>query len=226
VPAQKIHVLPNPVDDTAFSGPVSPRTKTLTALAQYARQRHFVFDPRRPVLLSPMKVMIRKNNEEAVELVKRLKNYQLVISLDASSSSDRAYSERLQRKIRREQLPVAISAGKAFGDPLPLFDISHAVLTTSKVEGFGYAFLEGWLRRKLVFGRDIPEVTRDFIAAGMDLRHLYRELDDSTVQRIAKLLARPPRALIEKNRRVVLKKYSLRAYRRRFGKLLEALHPQ
>jgi len=220
IPARKIHVLPNPVDDTEFSGSVSPRAETLTTLTQYARQHHFLFDPRRPILLSPMKVMVRKNNEEAIELVKRLKNYQLVISLDASSPSDRAYSERLKRKIRRERLPVAIGAGKAFADPLPLFDIACAVLTTSKVEGFGYAFLEGWLRRKLVFGRDIPEVTRDFVAAGMDFRHLYHELDDSTIQRIAKLLAHQPRALIEKNRRVVLAHYSLRAYARRYNEIL------
>jgi glycosyltransferase involved in cell wall biosynthesis len=220
VPARKIHVLPNPVDDTVFSGPVSPRTETLAMLTQYARQHHFAFEPRRPFLLSPMKVMVRKNNEEAIELIKRLRNYPLVISLDASSPSDRAYSERLKRKIRRERLPVVIGAGKAFADPLPLFDIAHAVLTTSKVEGFGYAFLEGWLRRKLVFGRDIPEVTRDLIAAGMDLRHLYRELDDRAVQRISKLLNRPPRALIEKNRRVVLANYSLRAYARRYNEIL------
>src|SRR5204863_5835956 len=132
----------NPVDDEFFT----------------RRCRGEVNVPR-PFLLSPMKVMERKNNAEAVELIKRLRRYHLVISLDASSPRDRAYSDRLKRKIRRERLPVFIGVGEAFDDPLPLFDAAHAIVTTSRQEGFGYAFLEGWLRGKLVVGRDIPEVT-------------------------------------------------------------------
>ena len=219
VSAGKIYVLPNPVDDKFFARPATPRAKTLKKLSEYARQQRYVFDPRRPVLLSPMKVMARKNNEEALELVKRIGKYQLVISLD-TSESDRAYSERLKRKIRRDRLPVVIGAGRAFDNPLPLFDLAHAILTTSKVEGFGYVFIEGWLRRKLVFGRDIPEVTPDFVAAGMDFRHFYRQFNDGAAQRIAKLLAHPPRELIEHNRRVVLKEYSLHAYAQRYEALL------
>jgi glycosyltransferase involved in cell wall biosynthesis len=219
VPVGKIHVLPNPVNDRLFAQPASSRAATLKKLAQYAREHRFLFNSHRPVLLSPMKVMVRKNNEEAVELIKRLKKYQLVISLDASSRSDRAYSERLKRKIRRERLPVVIGAGQVFKNPLPLFDIAHAILTTSKAEGFGYVFIEGWLRRKLVIGRDLRNVTRDFIAAGMDLGHLYREFDEDAIQRIAELLALPPRELVDHNRRVVMREYSLRAYARRFAAL-------
>ena len=220
VPADKIHVLPNPVDNEHFAQPATSRDETLAKLAEFSRQHRYVFNPRRPILLSPMKVMVRKNNAEAVEFVRRLGKYQLVIGLDAASPRDRAYSQRLKRKIHRERLPVIIGAGEMFPDPLPLFDAAHAILTTSKVEGFGYAFLEGWLRGKLVVGRDIPEVTRDFVVEGMNLRHLYREFDADAVNRTAKLLARPPRKLIESNRRVVLEKYSLRAYARRYDALL------
>jgi glycosyltransferase involved in cell wall biosynthesis len=207
VPASKIHVLPNPVDDEFFTQPRWPLTLEVP----------------RPFLLSPMKVMERKNNTEAVELIKRLRRYHLVISLDASSARDRAYSHRLKRKIRRERLPVTIGIGEKLPDPLLLFDAAHAILTTSRQEGFGYAFLEGWLRGKLVVGRDIPEVTADFAREGMDLRHLYREFNDDAVEQIAGLLAHPPRRLIEHNRRVVLEKYSLAAYARRYQKLLRAL---
>ncbi|HUJ09652.1 MAG TPA: hypothetical protein VL171_06455 [Verrucomicrobiae bacterium] len=220
VPAHKIHVLPNPIGDEFFSRPAISRTETLEKLVAYAQLHRYPFDPCRPILLSPMKVMVRKNNEEAIELTKRLGKYQLVISLDASSPSDCAYSERLKRKIRRERLPVVIGAGCAFGNPRPLFDVARAGLTTSKVEGFGYAFIEGWLRNKLVLGRDLPEVTTDFVAAGMDLRHLYRELDDHAVQRIARLWTSAPRTLIERNRRIVVRQYSLAAYARRYEKLL------
>ncbi len=207
VPAGKIHLLPNPVDDELFTQP----------------RRPLPLDVPRPFLLSPMKVMERKNNAEAVELIKRLRRYRLVISLDASSARDRAYRDRLKRKIRQEKLPVLIGVGKKLPDPLPLFDAARAILTTSRQEGFGYAFLEGWLRGKLVVGRDLPDVTADFTREGMDLRHLYREFNDEAVERIARLLAHPPRRLIEHNRRVVLEKYSLAAYARRYETLLQRL---
>jgi len=223
VPARKIHVLPNPVDEEFFTRPAPSRAELQSVreqLAAFARARRFRFNPRKKVLLSPMKVMVRKNNAEAVELVNRLKEYQLVISLDASSASDRDYSERLKKKIRRERLPVVIGFGAMLDNPLPLFHLAHAILTTSKVEGFGYMFVEGWLCHKPVVGRDIPEVTRDFVTAGMKMGHFYRAFDDEAVRRVAAFLARPPRKLIEDNRKIVLKEYSLRAYTRRYEKLL------
>jgi glycosyltransferase involved in cell wall biosynthesis len=226
VPSRRIYVLPNPVDDEFFTKPPPSRTelrKVNEKLAAFARAHRFPYDPRKKLILSPMKVMVRKNNEEAVELVKRLKQYQLVISLDASSATDRAYGERLKKRIRREMLPVVIGVGAELDNPLPLFHLAHAILTTSKVEGFGYTFVEGWLCGKPVIGREIHEVTQDFIAAGMKLDHLYDQFDDEAVHRVAAFLARPPRSLIEHNRQVVLKKYSLRAYARRHRKLLASV---
>ncbi|HXI84077.1 MAG TPA: glycosyltransferase family 4 protein [Verrucomicrobiae bacterium] len=223
VPAGKIHVLPNPVDEEFFTQPAPSRAELQSVRAQLAAFAHahrFLFDPRKKLLLSPMKVMVRKNNAEAVELVKRLEQYQLVISLDASSARDRDYSERLKKKIRRERLPVVIGFGAALDNSQPLFHLAHAVLTTSEVEGFGYTFVEGWLCHRSVVGRDIPEVTRDFVTAGMKMGHFYRTFDNEAVRRLADFLARPPRKLIEDNRKIVLKEYSLRAYARRYEKLL------
>lgn len=231
VPAERIRVLPNPVDSTFFLQPKPSQQKTEEALSQiaaFARRHHYDFDPRRKILLSPIKLMVRKNNAEAVELLKRLNalrgrdEYQLLISLEAPSADDRRYGEVLKRKVRRERLPVVIGGGEEV-DVLTQFHLAHAVVTTSKVEGFGYAFMEGWLCNKLVVGRDIPEVTRDFVAEGMDLRHLYRTFDDAAVKRIASMLARPPVKLIAHNRKVVLEKYSLKAYRRRFESLVRSL---
>jgi glycosyltransferase involved in cell wall biosynthesis len=233
VPQGRIHVLPNPVDDRLFTRPVLSRQKkeeALLRIGQFARAHSYSFDPRRKILLSPMKVMRRKNNAEALELVTRLNalggrdEFQLIISLDASSLGDRAYSDQLKRKIRRERLPVVIGVG-AIVDALSQFQLAQAILTTSKVEGFGYAFMEGWLCGKLVLGRDIPEVTFDFVAEGMDLDHFYHELDDRALCQIDRLLARPPRRLIELNREVVLRKYSMKAYARRFEGMLKQFGP-
>jgi hypothetical protein len=54
----------------------------------------------------------------------------------------------------------------------------------------------------------------------MKMDHFYREFDDEAVERVARFLARPSRKLIEDNRKIVLKEYSLRAYARRYEKLL------
>ncbi len=218
VPPGKIRVLPNPVDDEFFTRPCTVDARPI--IAAYAREHGYHFDPHKPFLLSPMKVMERKNNAEAVALIKKLRGWQLVISLDASSPRDRAYSERLKRRIRHDKLPVVIGAGQAFENPLPLFHAAEAILTTSRQEGFGYAFLEGWLCGKPVIGRDIPEVTRDFTAAGMDLRHLYREADPQALERF---LSHPPPGLVARNRRVVLAHYSLHAFARRYETLLREL---
>jgi glycosyltransferase involved in cell wall biosynthesis len=236
IPRQKIHVLPNPVDTDFFLHPMSfraceesqtlcrkefrdssqARNDIVRKIAGFARRRGFRFDSEKPFLLSPMKVMERKNNEEAVALVEKMPGWQLVISLD----TDREYSARLKRRICRKKLPVVIGAGAVFENPLPLFHAAEAILTTATQEGFGYAFLEGWLCGKLVVGRDIPEVTRDFTAAGMDLRHLYAEPDSAA---LAEFLSRPHGRLIEHNRQVVLKKYSLAAYVRRYERVCKLL---
>lgn len=223
VPRQKIAVLPNPVDDEYFLQEPPDLKKTRAQLATYARAHRYPYDPRRRLLLSPMKVMRRKNTLEAIELVSHLPGHQLLVSLDASSTQDRAYSERLKRRIRREGLPVLIGFGAKLEDPLPLFHLAHAILTTSRQEGFGYAFLEGWLCGKLVVGRDIPEVTRDFEAVGVSLGHLYAEPDAAAVSRIRRLIANPPKSLIARNRRVILREYSLKAYARRYEALLDLL---
>jgi glycosyltransferase involved in cell wall biosynthesis len=237
IPREKITVLPNPIDTGFFTQSLSfraceksplprrsndrdssqARNDILQTIAAYAAEHGYRFDPRKKILLSPMKVMVRKNNAEAVELIRALPGYQLIISLDASSPRDRQYSEELNRMIRREKLPVIIGCGSAFPDPRPLFHAAHAILTTSTQEGFGYTFLEGWLAGKLVVGRDIPEVTQDFRAAGMRLDHLYRKPDPAALRR---LLARPPAARIEHNRRIVQRHYSLAAYARRYRRLL------
>ena len=237
---------PTPSSDRPFLSPPGERTKVrgigdtigkpatnlfqplndaLHRIAAFARRHGYDFDPRRKILLSPIKLMVRKNNAEAVELLKRLNKlrrrdeYQLLISLEASSEDDRKYGEALKRKVRREGLPVVIGIGEEV-DLLTQFHLAHAIVTTSKMEGFGYAFMEGWLCGKLVVGRDIPEVTRDFVSEGMDLRHLYREFNNEAVKRIIRLLERPPQKLIAHNRSVVLRNYSLLAYARRYDRLL------
>lgn len=50
---------------------------------------------------------------------------------------------------------------------------SDFVLSTSVAEGFGMAFLEPWLARRGVVARNIPTVTRDFVASGIRFNANY-----------------------------------------------------
>ena len=53
---------------------------------------------------------------------------------------------------------------------------SDVVVTTSLLEGFGFAFLEGANRGKPLMGRNLADVTSDFIEAGFPGMSLYDRL--------------------------------------------------
>jgi glycosyltransferase involved in cell wall biosynthesis len=75
-------------------------------------------------------------------------------------------------------LPCLFEMGKAAG--LKFADnmaAAEAVITTSVAEGFGMVFLEAWLAGRPLIGRDLPEITGDFVRAGVQLDALYSRLD-------------------------------------------------
>ncbi|MFP4603179.1 MAG: glycosyltransferase [Halochromatium sp.] len=73
-------------------------------------------------------------------------------------------------------LPVDFALGARCGDFAALLASSHALISTSVGEGFGLAFLEPWLIDRPLAGRDLPEITADFAADGLDLGALYQRL--------------------------------------------------
>jgi len=75
------------------------------------------------------------------------------------------------------ELPVEFSLGSRVDNFPALLASAAAMVTTSVAEGFGLAFLEPWLAGRPLFGRDLPEITRDFSEAGLDLSQLYERLD-------------------------------------------------
>ena len=63
--------------------------------------------------------------------------------------------------------------GLGFKENLAAADL---ILTTSVAEGFGMVFLEAWLAGRNLVGRDLPEITADFVDAGIKLDTLYPRL--------------------------------------------------
>lgn len=81
---------------------------------------------------------------------------------------------RWQAFARRLELPVEFGLGSTTSLSFPeLIASAHRLVTTSVAEGFGMAFLEPWLFRRAVLGRDLPEITDDFTREGVDLSALY-----------------------------------------------------
>ena len=198
---KRIFFLPNSIDTDFFSAkPITTKKKfkkqLIDAIEKYSAKNHYSFDPKRKILLSPLKCMRRKNNAESILLLKALNyledNFQLVVSLEAHSGPDVTYDNKIKRFVRKEGLPVVIGVGakiisgseereKHHGKVtkfslVDLFAVSTAALTTSMIEGFGFAFHEAWIAGKPVVGRRLPYVCRDFQRNGLKLNHMYKKL--------------------------------------------------
>jgi len=165
-------------------------------ISDYAQKNGFRFEANRKILLSPVKAIRRKNIAESILLLMdrndKEDRYQLLITLKAQSREDVAYCTALEQFVKDTRLPVVIGFGSELLSSSPqrkihdgqiekycLADvaaISEAVVTTSIQEGFGYVFHEPWLLRKAVLGRNLPSLTADFTAEGMNLDHLYTHL--------------------------------------------------
>ncbi len=210
IASDRIFLLPDPLDPRRYEErplwekddrelaalglpPQDYRKSLLARLSDYAARRKQVFDDSLPVLLSPLKVMRRKNNLESILLLILYKHLghrcQLLISLEANSPPDIAYSRRLKQFAASRDIPVLIGFGtemisetgqrrirngvvRQYGI-CDLYALSSAVVTTSVVEGFGLAYHEGWLARKPLIGRKIGEIVRDFEDNGMCFEHTY-----------------------------------------------------
>ncbi len=83
------------------------------------------------------------------------------------SLSAQPEEEGLTQLARTLQIPVTWGTG---------YRRAGVSLTTSIREGFGFGFLEPWLIDTPVFGRDLPWLTADFRALGMEFPGLYPAL--------------------------------------------------
>ncbi|GAB4352657.1 MAG: hypothetical protein Kow0099_36870 [Candidatus Abyssubacteria bacterium] len=114
--------------------------------------------------------------------------FHLLIGVKPDSEEDIKYVHSIEQFARKNKLPVTIGIEDlvtfereidprkmeivryAIGDAFNMADI---VITTSYLEGFGFAFIEPWYLGKAVIGRNIPAITYDFERAGVNLDHLY-----------------------------------------------------
>lgn len=200
----RLHVLPNAAGDP---GPLPPREP---ARREFARR--FGLSAARGLLLYPVRGIRRKNLGEALLWAALAGDgWHLGLTLAPENPVERPSYDRWKSLAASLALPVTFEVGGECGlghaDNLAAAD---RMLTTSVAEGFGLVFLESWLAGKALVGRDLPEITADFRAAGLRLDCLHprlnvpvewigvadwqREFEQTYLQTLACFGRRPPPA--------------------------------
>ena len=131
----------------------------------------------RNIVLYPIRAIRRKNIGEAVLLSLFFsQNESLYITLPPNSPADKTSYDGWKTYANENHIDVVFEAG--LKEPFEeLVAASKFLITTSISEGFGFSFLEPWTAGKMVWGRNLPEITRDFELSGVNLGHLYHRFN-------------------------------------------------
>ena len=129
-----------------------------------------------PLILYPIRAIRRKNIGEALLLSLFFKDREaLHITLPPNSPADIKPYRKWKDFVKRTALKVLFDAGLSADFP-NLVRLAKFMNTTSITEGFGFCFLEPWTAHKLLWGRKLPDICRDFETNGIRLDHLYENL--------------------------------------------------
>ncbi len=167
----RVHALPNPVGEP---GPLPPREPVRRELA-----RRFGVPEQRPLLLYPIRGIRRKNLGEAL-LWSAVADgaWHLGVTVPPLNPVERPSYDRWKTLAASLALPAAFEIGGEAGlTYIENLAAADRMLTTSVAEGFGLVFLEAWLAGQMLVGRDLPEITADFRAAGLQLDRLRPRFD-------------------------------------------------
>ncbi|HID24262.1 MAG TPA: hypothetical protein EYP14_17920 [Planctomycetaceae bacterium] len=170
VEPDRLHWLPNPV-------PPFPDRPDRDAARAILEERCGV--PRsKPYALYPVRGIRRKNLGETLLWSAALDGaVRFGVTLAPLNPKEIPIYSRWTQIARELALPLVFETGAdkglTFAQNLAAAD---AVLTTSVAEGFGMVFLEAWLAGRPLFGRNLAEITADFVDAGLRLDNLYSQL--------------------------------------------------
>ena len=160
VPLDRLHLLPNAVNLSERLGQYQGPTRD------------------RRLWLYPTRAIRRKNLGELLLWSAVADEQDLFAATQAPQNPAEQPNYRRWAALARElELPLELELGSRVDDFPALLTSAHALITTSVAEGFGLAFLEPWLAGRALVGRNLPEITRDFTAAGLDLSGLYERLE-------------------------------------------------
>ncbi len=233
---KKVHVLPNSIIESDL---YSSEENALRLRKKF--EDAGIVRPGEKIISYPVRVLRRKNIEEAILITKLINNfggnYRLVVTLPHED----AYQEEIEALAQEHNVQCSIGKAHRFLDydktekftTADLFSISDLVISTSIGEGFGFAFIEPWVAGIPLIGRNIPETTKDFEEAGIDLSPLYdnyvlhnSKIPEERMQKVKNFLSnekelqklqdslnlheriKKSSELIEKNREAVIRNYN------------------
>lgn len=166
----RLHYLPNPVPDLKITADC--------AAARVALQKRFGIAENVQYILYPVRGIRRKNLGEALlwsALSER--NSAVGVTLAPLNPAEQSRYQRWKEFARKLELPCYFGTGEegglSFTENLAAADL---ILTTSVAEGFGMVFLEAWLTGCRLVGRNLPEITADFVEAGLRFDAVYDHL--------------------------------------------------
>jgi hypothetical protein len=129
-----------------------------------------------PMVLYPIRAIRRKNIGEAILLSIFLKpDHQVAITLPPNSQADIISYLGWKKFAGNLELNVTFDQGLNRNFETLVMS-AESLVSTSINEGFGFSFLEPWLFGKLLWGRRLVDVCRDFESSGIRLQHLYSSL--------------------------------------------------
>jgi hypothetical protein len=129
-----------------------------------------------PMALYPIRAIRRKNIGEAVLLSMFMPPGQAVaITLPPNSPADIKSYRDWKAFVKDQALDVSFDQGLNH-DFEALVLSADFLISTSITEAFGFSFLEPWLFGKLLWGRKLADICRDFEGKGIRLDHLYAGL--------------------------------------------------
>lgn len=172
VDKDRLHLLPNSVAEFGELPSKQAARKKLYERFRVEREARFV--------VYPVRGIRRKNVGEmllwsavAADFGKTV----FAITLEPLNPVEQKSCRHWMKLAQELQLPCLFNIGGPrgleFKENLAAADL---LLTTSIAEGFGMVFLEAWLAGRNLVGRDLPEITTDFVNAGMSLDQLYEQL--------------------------------------------------
>ncbi|MHC4405721.1 MAG: glycosyltransferase family protein [Planctomycetota bacterium] len=165
-----LHLLPNP----------TPALERLPSRggARDRLQEQFAVGHNDRFVLYPVRCIRRKNVGEALLYSKLAPPATVVgLTLPPMNPAEKPIQAAWKSLSAELDLPcrfeVGAPGGLTFTENLAASDL---ILTTSVAEGFGMVFLESWLAGRRLIGRDLPEITSDFVRAGICLDQLEHRL--------------------------------------------------
>lgn len=171
VDERRLHLLPNPFP------PQEQLSDCLTARRRI--KECFGIESDNRYVLYPVRGIRRKNLGEALLWAAAARaEMAFGFTLPPLNPIEQPSYARWRSLASELRLPCYFEVGSECGLSLAdNFAACDRVLTTSLAEGFGLVFLEACLSHRPLIGRDLPEITSDFVQEGMTFAGLEPRLD-------------------------------------------------